>query len=93
MDLGPLSSRLIRNPNKEEFDQGKYLIYTNEPVFTHRDDEYVSAEVKRGDAIVIDGLVVHRSAANTSPNSRQIYTFHVYESDGAKFSEDNWYSI
>ena len=87
---GPLPTRLIRNPNKEEFEQGKYLIYTNEPVYTYRDDEYVTADVKKGDAIVIDGMVVHRSSANMSPNSRHIYTFHVYEAEGANFPMDNW---
>jgi len=46
--------------------------------------------LKKGDAIIIDGLVVHASGHNYSPNSRHIYTFHVYESENAKFSEDNW---
>lgn len=89
--LGPLSTRLVRNPNKEEFDQGKFLIYTNNELdYSYKDDDYETAVVKRGDAIIIDGLVVHRSSANKSPNSRQIYTFHVYESEGAIFSKDNW---
>jgi ectoine hydroxylase-related dioxygenase (phytanoyl-CoA dioxygenase family) len=83
---------MIRNPNREEFDNGKYLIYTNGlGEFKYDEKDYVAAEVKRGDAIVIDGLVVHRSSANLSPKSRHIYTFHVYESDGATFSKDNWF--
>jgi len=87
----PLATRLIRNPNKEEFDAGKFLIYTNGMAsYGYKEDEYVSAMVKKGDAILIDGLVVHRSSANLSPNSRHIYTFHVYESEGATFSKENW---
>ncbi len=43
-----------------------------------------------GSAIVIDGLVFHRSGANFSSKSRNIYTFHMYESENAKFSDNNW---
>ena len=82
---------MIRNPNKEEFSNVKHLVYTNGVgEFDYKDTDYIANEVKRGDAILIDGLVVHRSSANLSPNSRHIYTFHVYESDGAVFSKDNW---
>lgn len=83
-------TRLVRNPNKEEFEKGKFLIYTKDTTINYRDDEYVTTAVKRGDAIIIDGLVVHRSSANNSPNSRHIYTFHVYDSEGCTFSSDNW---
>lgn len=87
----PLLTRMIRNPNKEEFEKGKYLIYTNGVGdFKYEDSDYVAAEVKRGDAIVIDGLVVHRSSANLSAKSRHIYAFHVYESDRTVFSPENW---
>lgn len=44
----------------------------------------------KGDAILIDGMVVHMSGPNPSPNSRNIYTFHVYESDNATFLKENW---
>ena len=43
-----------------------------------------------GSAILIDGLVVHQSEANLSSKSRHIYTFHVYDSHGTVFSENNW---
>ena len=92
--LGPLLTRMIRNPNKEEFEKGKYLIYTNGVGdFKYEDSDYVAAEVKRGDAIVIDGLVVHRSSANLSAKSRHIYAFHVYESDRTVFSPENWFLL
>ena len=51
---------------------------------------YFNINTKIGSAILIDGRVVHRSSANTSPKSRHIYTFHVYESENAEFSKDNW---
>lgn len=87
---GPLTHRFIRNPNKEEFDQGKYLMYTDLVAPIPNDEEFIPVEVKAGSAIIIDGLVFHRSGANNSPKSRNIYTFHMYESENAKFSDNNW---
>lgn len=86
---GPLARRFIRNPNKEEFEAGKHLVYVGDQP-TYDESAFVSVPVKAGSAILIDGLVVHRSGANFSPRSRHIYTFHVYESENANFSKDNW---
>lgn len=86
-----MANRFIRNPNKEEFEKGNYLIYTNDRTKIHWDeDKFVPVPVKAGDALLIDGLVVHKSSANLSPKSRHIYTFHVYESDNTEFSKENW---
>jgi ectoine hydroxylase-related dioxygenase (phytanoyl-CoA dioxygenase family) len=91
---GPLLTRFVRNSNKEEFENGKYFIYTNgQPKFDYNNDEYVPVPVKAGDAILIDGLVVHKSSANLSANSRHIYAFHVYEAENSVFSANNWYFI
>ncbi|RNA19966.1 phytanoyl- dioxygenase domain-containing 1 isoform X1 [Brachionus plicatilis] len=88
---GPLVTRFIRNPNDEEYNAGKFLGYTNGvPKFSYDNSKFISAEVKAGDAILIDGLVVHRSAPNLSAKSRNIYTFHVYDADGTEFSKQNW---
>jgi phytanoyl-CoA hydroxylase len=84
-----LARRFIRNPNKEEFDQGKYLIYTSD-LPQYDEEKFVHVPIKAGDAIVIDGMVVHRSSPNFSPRSRHIYTFHVYEGHNSAFSKDNW---
>lgn len=84
-----LATRFIRNPNKEEFDNGKYLIYTN-PAPSYNENDFVPVPVKAGSAIVIDGLVVHKSEANKSSKSRHIYTFHIFESENTLFSKDNW---
>lgn len=87
---GPLTQRFIRNPNKEEYDSGKYLIYTDLVAPIPEDDKFIPVPVKAGSAIVIDGLVFHKSGANFSEKSRNIYTFHMYESENAKFSDNNW---
>lgn len=43
-----------------------------------------------GSAIIIDGLVVHKSAHNHSDHGRHIYTFHIYDHAEAKWSPRNW---
>ena len=44
---GDLGVRFIRNPNKEEFESGKYLIYTNTaPAYNPND--FVPVPVKAG---------------------------------------------
>lgn len=49
MVKGPLATRMIRNPNKEEFDAGKFLIYTNGlPKFMYEDNLFVPVAVKAG---------------------------------------------
>lgn len=44
----PLSRRFIRNPNKEEFDAGKYLIYDELDSTQYDESKFVPAEVKAG---------------------------------------------
>lgn len=40
---------MVRNPNKEEFDSGKFLIYTNGlPKYSYDDTLFVPAPVKAG---------------------------------------------
>jgi len=45
---GPLTERFIRNPNKEEFDAGKYLIYTERVASIPDDEEFVPVPIKAG---------------------------------------------
>ncbi|XP_031457551.1 phytanoyl-CoA dioxygenase domain-containing protein 1 isoform X2 [Phasianus colchicus] len=40
--------------------------------------------------IVIHGEVVHKSEMNSSGFSRHVYTFHVMEAKGTKWSKENW---
>ena len=42
-----LATRFIRNPNKEEFDAGKYLIYTKDNV-NYDEKDFVPVPVKAG---------------------------------------------
>lgn len=52
---------------------------------------FVAAPVKAGDAIVIHGLVVHKSEPNKSENeSRHIYTYHIVEQEETTWDPDNW---
>lgn len=85
----PIQRRYIRNPNQEEFNAGKMLIYEGEPE-TYDDNAFVPVEIKAGDAIVIHGQVVHKSEQNKSPISRQIYTFHIIEMNNSVYSKENW---
>lgn len=43
-----------------------------------------------GGVVLIDGEVVHRSAENTSEDSRHVYTFHIMESQDTRWSPENW---
>eukprot|EP01137_Pigoraptor_chileana_P029482 Opistho-2@1175 len=60
------------------------------PAPTFEEDSFVAAEVKKGTLVLIHGEVIHRSGPNFSDKSRHIYTFHALESDGPKYSPDNW---
>lgn len=46
--------------------------------------------VLSGTLILISGLVVHRSEPNRSSKSRHVYTFHVVDVSGGKYSPENW---
>lgn len=85
----PITHRFIRNPNQEEFNEGKMLIFTGS-ANQYDDKDFIPVEIKAGDAILIHGQVVHQSEQNTSPISRQIYTFHVIEMHNTEYSKENW---
>ncbi|XP_075869937.1 phytanoyl-CoA dioxygenase domain-containing protein 1 isoform X1 [Nelusetta ayraudi] len=53
-------------------------------------EKFVPAPVKKGGVVLIHGEVVHRSAENTSQDSRHVYTFHVMESQDTRWSPGNW---
>ncbi|XP_029922041.1 phytanoyl-CoA dioxygenase domain-containing protein 1 isoform X1 [Myripristis murdjan] len=57
---------------------------------TYDEDKFVAAPVRKGGVVLIHGEVVHRSAQNTSADSRHVYTFHIMESQSTKWSPDNW---
>lgn len=53
-------------------------------------EEFVPVPAKKGDLVLIHGEVVHKSGANSSERSRNIYTFHLYDADTSVWSADNW---
>lgn len=77
--------RMVRNPNAD----GPRCTFTGERA-TYKDDEFVPAPVKRGSLVLLDGLVVHKSAHNHSDKPRLIFTFHIYDAKHATWSPDNW---
>jgi phytanoyl-CoA hydroxylase len=52
-------------------------------------DKAIPLEVKKGDCIVLDGLLPHYSLPNTSGRSRQAYTIHTVDGK-AHYPEQNW---
>lgn len=80
----PLARRFVKRDGK--------VGYADAP---HEEDAgdvqaYVPLEVKRGTAVLLHGQLWHFSHENRSDRSRHAYTMHVVESDGARWSEDNW---
>ncbi|XP_054160238.1 phytanoyl-CoA dioxygenase domain-containing protein 1-like [Oppia nitens] len=55
-----------------------------------KDRQFVSAPVKKGSAVVINGFVIHKSAINRSTNPRPIYTFHIFEQKDRVWDSFNW---
>ena len=43
-----------------------------------------------GCLVLINGTVLHKSAANKSEKSRNAYTFHVVEEENTEYSKQNW---
>jgi phytanoyl-CoA hydroxylase len=53
------------------------------------DARLVPLEVRRGDLVVLDGMVPHLSYTNRSPASRHAYTLHVISATSA-YPDTNW---
>lgn len=84
-----LDTKFIRNPDEDEFNHGKQLIYTSKPV-TYRQEQYVSMPIKRGSAILMNSQVVHKSLTGGQSQARDVYAFHVYDAEQGQFEDDNW---
>jgi phytanoyl-CoA hydroxylase len=52
-------------------------------------DGFVPLEAPKGTCIVLHGLLLHRSGANRSAQSRQAYSLHVIDG-AATYRADNW---
>ncbi|UJR17595.1 hypothetical protein I4U23_004491 [Adineta vaga] len=81
----------IRNPNEQEFKEGKLLVSIGEE---HYDEEsFVPVEVKAGACVLLHGEVVHKSESNKSHNSRQIYALHLFETHNSEYGKANWLQL
>uniref|UniRef100_A0A669QD25 Phytanoyl-CoA dioxygenase domain-containing protein 1 n=1 Tax=Phasianus colchicus TaxID=9054 RepID=A0A669QD25_PHACC len=60
----------------------------SEPAYD--DSKFIPVPISKGGLIVIHGEVVHKSEMNSSGFSRHVYTFHVMEAKGTKWSKENW---
>ncbi|CAF0846225.1 unnamed protein product [Rotaria sordida] len=85
----PIRSRFIRNPDEKEFKEGKMFVTVGEDK-KYDDAEFVPAEMKAGDCVLIHGQVVHKSDKNTSPISRQIYAITAIETHDSTYCKENW---
>ena len=56
----------------------------------NKPEEFIATPVKKGDLILIHGDVVHKSEQNYSDRSRNIYTFHLFDTASATWSPQNW---
>ncbi|XP_063172607.1 phytanoyl-CoA dioxygenase domain-containing protein 1 isoform X3 [Candoia aspera] len=52
--------------------------------------QFVPVPVGKGGLVLIHGEVVHKSEANSSEESREVYTFHLMEDKDAVWSAENW---
>lgn len=53
-------------------------------------EEFIAVPVQKGTLVLLHGEVVHKSGANSSDRSRNIYTFHLYDAATSTWSESNW---
>ena len=87
---GSHKTGLHRKLVKNESSDGPHLVFST-PLPKYEDKDFVSAPVKKGSCVLIDGLVVHKSAPNRSPYPRPAYTFHIYDRSNSTWDPDTHY--
>jgi phytanoyl-CoA hydroxylase len=87
---GVLKNKFIRNPNKREYEAGKRFIFTEPESEAVLKNGFTTVPLKAGSVILMDGYTVHRATPCTSHEPRNVYAFHIYDSDKAQFSKENW---
>lgn len=89
-----LQRKFIKNPKNEHKsevgDEESRFIYTDPPISDYEDEDFVSVPIKKGSALLLNGLTVHKSTETEKPMSREAYVFHVYDSDKNEFEDTNW---
>lgn len=83
----PLVRRFVKTGNTQDGDD---LLEWTAPSCDFDESQFFAVPVKRGDLVLIHGLVVHRSAANNSDKPRWIYTFHAYDKGRSVYCKKNW---
>ncbi|XP_038600461.1 phytanoyl-CoA dioxygenase domain-containing protein 1-like [Tachyglossus aculeatus] len=82
---GGISHRLVRAPPGSV----PAIRFTgSEPVYD--DSSFIAIPIRKGGLIVFHGEAVHKSELNRSSCSRHAYSFHLMESKGTSWSQDNW---
>ncbi|KAG2657911.1 phytanoyl-CoA dioxygenase 1-like isoform X2 [Panicum virgatum] len=76
-----LVRRMIRDENGTHFDR---------PSASYDHKEFVPLEVKSGTLVMLHGDIIHKSFANLSPTSRHALILHLVDTEGCKWSEENW---
>ena len=54
------------------------------------DYQWVPHQVKKGDLVLIHDMVLHKSLPNHSNKSRNIFTWHLFDSGRSKWQETCW---
>ena len=57
----------------------------------YKDQDFVPIEMKKGDLMVLDGKLVHKTNTNATKKTRYAYTWHTIDKS-SKWAEDNWLS-
>lgn len=86
----PLARRFVRTGNNQD---GENLLEWTAPAREDDPRQFVKVPVKRGDLVLIHGLVVHQSAANLSDKPRWAYTFHAFDKAKGQYSDKNWLQV
>ncbi|XP_039787565.1 phytanoyl-CoA dioxygenase 2-like [Panicum virgatum] len=79
--INGLVRRMIRDENGTHFD-------CLSASYDHK--EFVPLEVKSGTLVMLHGDIIHKSFANLSPTSRHALILHLVDTEGCKWSEENW---
>ncbi|KAI6239592.1 hypothetical protein M3Y99_00549400 [Aphelenchoides fujianensis] len=83
----PADYRFVRTEAKNPNDPLVKFV-GQKPVY--EEANFVPVPVKKGSMVLIHGLVVHKSEANTSDKSRHAYTLHVADTTSETWDPLNW---
>ncbi|KAI6239700.1 hypothetical protein M3Y99_00562800 [Aphelenchoides fujianensis] len=83
----PADYRFVRTEPKNPNDPLVKFV-GQKPVY--EEANFVPVPVKKGSMMLIHGLVVHKSEANTSDKSRHAYTLHVADTTSETWDPLNW---